>query len=118
MASIKASLPLTGDPAGLEATFQALTEQWHWETDHLSSQTQKAMHPANQHIIGMEPAVLPLIFRELESRSGHWSWALRAITGDDPTRPEDAGKMGRMRDAWLSYARERGYLMDIADGTV
>src|SRR5437879_4120762 len=107
MTSVKASLPLSGTQANLEAAFQALTEQWHQETDHLSSQTQTAMHPAYQRIIGMGPAVLPLIFRELESHSGHWSWALRAITGDDPTQPQDTGKIGSMREAWLSYARER-----------
>jgi hypothetical protein len=115
MSSAKASLPTTGIQADLEATFHSLTEQWHRETDHLSSQTQKAMHPAYQRIIGMGPAALPLIFQELESNSGHWSWALRAITGDDPTGPEDTGKIGNMREAWLSYARERGYLMEMRE---
>ena len=117
MTSVMTSRPTSGTQADLEATFQALTEQWHRETDHLSSQTQKAMHPAYQRIIGLGPAALPLIFRELESNSGHWSWALRAITGDDPTNPQDTGKIGRMREAWLSYARERGYVMGIEKRT-
>ena len=110
MPSVKSSPSKIGIQADLKATFQSLTEEWHRETDHLSSQTQKAMHPAYQRIIGMGPAVLPLIFRELETNSGHWAWALRAITGDDPTNPQDAGKIASMREAWLSYARERGYL--------
>src|SRR5438034_453066 len=110
MASVRTPQPTVEPPAELERLFAGLAEQWREETAVYSSQTQKAMHPAYQRIIGMGPAVLPLIFRELETNSGHWAWALRAITGDDPTNPQDAGKIASMREAWLSYARERGYL--------
>jgi hypothetical protein len=96
--------------AEVEALFKELTARWHRETDHLSSLTQKAIHPSYQQIIGLGPAALPLIFRELQDKGGHWYWALRAITGDDPMQPEDAGKIARMSEAWLRYGRERGYL--------
>jgi hypothetical protein len=109
MASIEAR-PSPQPSAELESTFQELARQWHEETAHLSSMTQAAMHPAYQRIIGMGPAALPLIFRELERTGGHWFWALRAITGEDPTEPEDAGKIRKLTDRWLAFARERGYL--------
>ena len=97
-------------PMDLEQTFQALSRQWQEETAHLSSQTQMAVHPAYQRIIGLGPVALPLIFRELERKPNFWFWALRAITGENPVRPEDVGKVRKMTETWLAFARERGYL--------
>jgi hypothetical protein len=110
MAPVSEAPMLARTQAEVEALFAELAEQWHRETDLLSSLTQKAIHPTYQRIIGLGPAALPLIFRELEAKGGHWYWALRAITGDDPTLPEDAGKIAGMREAWLDYGREWGYL--------
>lgn len=39
------------------------------------------MHPAYQQIIGMGPAVVPLLLNDLVRTRSHWFWALRAITG-------------------------------------
>lgn len=110
MSATRTMKPNAECSAELEATFHQLAEQWNAETAHLSSATQMAMHPAYQRIIGMGPAVLPFIFRELEKKPDHWYWALRAITGEDPVPPEYAGKIAKMAEVWLSYAREHGYL--------
>jgi hypothetical protein len=91
-----------------------LANRWRDETALLSSVTKIAIHPAYQRMIGMGLAALPLIFRELERRPSHWFWALRAITGENPVRPEDAGNLGKMTKAWLAFAREHGYLLLIA----
>jgi hypothetical protein len=110
MASIRASQSAIECAAELEQLFASLAAQWREETAVYSSVTQKAVHPAYQRIIGMGPAALPLIFHELERQPGHWFWALRAITGENPVRPEDAGNVGKMTEAWLGFAREHGYL--------
>ena len=68
--------------AELERTFFELANRWRDETALLSSVTRTAMHPAYQRIIGMGPAAVPLILRELEQRPDHWFWALTAITGE------------------------------------
>jgi hypothetical protein len=94
----------------LELTFQELAGQWQEETAHLSSQTQIALHPAYQRIIGLGPVVLPLIFRDLERKRSFWFWALRALTGENPVRSEDQGRVRQMTEAWLTFGRERGYL--------
>jgi hypothetical protein len=94
----------------LERIFSELAEQWRRETAIHSSVSKKAMHSAYQRIIGMGPAAVPLILRELQRRPEHWFWALTAITREDPVRPEEAGDVQRMRDAWLAFGRERGYL--------
>jgi hypothetical protein len=110
MTSIRVPPSAGEQPSEAEQLFARLVEQWREETAVFSSITQKVLHPAYQRIIGLGPAALPLIFRELERRPAHWFWALRAITGEDPVRPEDAGDLGKMAHAWLNFARERGYL--------
>lgn len=96
--------------AELERTFVELAKRWRAETALLSSVTKIAMHPAYQRIIGMGPAAVPLILRDLEQQPDHWFWALTAITGEDPVRPEDAGDIERMARAWLAFGQERGYI--------
>src|SRR5579872_6954099 len=100
---------VSSDDTGLRKRFEEITAQWRAETRFLSSTTAIAMHPAYQQIIGMGPAALPLILQELEQKSDHWYWALRCITGVDPVPPEYKGQRGKMREAWLQWAREQGY---------
>jgi len=98
------------ESASMERKFQLLAKEWREETSHLSSMTKLVMHPKYQNIIGMGPAVLPILFRELQKKPDHWFWALSAITEENPTNPEDAGDLRKMSDAWLKWAREKGYL--------
>lgn len=99
-----------GTNVELEQEFHRLAEQWREETEHLSSITKQVMNFNYQRIIGMGPEVLPILFRELERKPSYWFWALKAITGEDPTNPEDAGNIERMTESWLEWARRRGYL--------
>ncbi|HLP91243.1 MAG TPA: hypothetical protein VK184_22015 [Nostocaceae cyanobacterium] len=93
----------------IEATFAALANQWLAETRGLSSTNQMCMHPAYQQIIGMGEAVIPLLLRELEKKSGQWFWALKSITREDPVPPEHRGKTKDMIKIWLEWGRQRGY---------
>lgn len=90
--------------------FAELTRDWKASKQFMSSVSQMAMLPSYQQIIGMGPAVLPLIFQELQRQADHWFWALASITGDDPDLPEHRGKISLMRDDWLAWARTKGYL--------
>ncbi|WP_292759005.1 hypothetical protein [Nostoc sp. NOS(2021)] len=92
-----------------EVTFTALVKQWREETRGMSSTNQMSMHPAYQQIIGMGKAVIPLLLRELEKKSGHWFWALKSISREDPVPPEYRGKVKEMTKAWLEWGRQRGY---------
>jgi hypothetical protein len=94
----------------LHRQFSALAEQWRRETAPLSSVTEIVLHPAYQRIIGMGQAALPFILADLAQQPDHWFWALRAITAENPVAHEDAGNLGRMRDAWVRLGRERGWL--------
>ncbi|MEK0194722.1 hypothetical protein [Microcoleus anatoxicus] len=93
----------------IEAEFNSLVEEWRAQTRMLSLVTQKSMNPAYQRIIGMGQPIVPLIFRDLEQKPDHWFWALRAITGDNPVKPEQRGRMKEMAQAWIQWGKEHGY---------
>ena len=93
-----------------QETFSALVSQWKRNTEMTSSMTEMAMHPAYQRIIGMGTDAIPLLLRELEDRPDHWFWALKAISGDDPVRPEQRGKLKEMVRAWLAWGSREGYV--------
>ena len=96
--------------AELEATFHALVAEWRRDTAPLSSVQDMVLHPAYQRIIGLGPDAIPLVLQELLERRDHWFWALRALTGVDPTGDDDRGRIGRMADSWLEWGRQCGYL--------
>ncbi|HKC89246.1 MAG TPA: hypothetical protein VKG02_24910 [Blastocatellia bacterium] len=91
-----------------ERKFRRLADQWLHETEHASSVKQACMHPSYQRIIGMGPAVVPYVLRELERNPDHWFWALNAIAEEDPARAEDS--LDGAKEIWLRWGREKGYL--------
>jgi hypothetical protein len=100
----------TSSPANtVEHRFEQLAQQWKAETALLSDLSKKSMHPAYQRIIGMGQDALPLLLKELESHPSHWFWALRSITGANPVKPENRGRIKRMAQDWLAWGRDHGY---------
>jgi hypothetical protein len=95
----------------VEERFRKLVEIWQSERPPSSHMKDLMMHPAYQQIIGLGPAVLPLLFREIEQNPDWWFWALRAITGASPEIPEES--KGRLKDIsriWLAWGRRYGYI--------
>jgi hypothetical protein len=90
------------------AKFRGLRDLWYRETGMLSLIRQKAVHPAYQQIIGMGREALPFVFEEMRKRKGDWFWALEAIT-DVEDRPERHPSPEAAREAWLEWAKARGY---------
>jgi hypothetical protein len=103
------------DSRSLDQEFSLLAQQWRKDTMAMSSNTDIVLHPAYYQMIGMGRPALPLILRELKERGGHWFLALRAITRENPVRPEDRGKIPNMTAAWLRWGEEHGYLPDTED---
>jgi hypothetical protein len=101
--------PLPNPPASLEAVFADLVQRWKAERGPSSSTTELAMCPSYQRIIGLGPAAIPYLLRELEREPDHWFWALKAITGADPVPAQSRGKIGEMARHWTLWGRERGY---------
>ncbi len=93
----------------LQQRFSLLSAKWKKETGLLSNVTKKCTHPAYQQIIGMGWEALPLILRDLKESKADWFWALTAITGANPISAEIAGNITQMTEAWLQWARAKGY---------
>ena len=92
----------------LRREFARLVGQWRTETRFSSSATEKVLHPAYQSIIAMGKLAVPLVLEELESKRGHWSWALHFMTGANPV-PSGAN-IDEARAAWLEWGRAKGLL--------
>jgi hypothetical protein len=104
-----APVPAARQTESVEQKFQRLAAQWRAETEHLSSTSRMFNHPAYREIIALGQGVLPLLFRDLAREPDHWFAALRALTGAQPVPPEDRGRIDRMAEAWLRWAKEHGY---------
>ncbi|MBI2927747.1 MAG: hypothetical protein HYY24_18780 [Verrucomicrobia bacterium] len=95
-----------GNEYDLEQTFTELAERWRAETGMQSSVSKIVTHPAYLSIIGLGRPAVPLILNALKTRPEHWFVALRAIVRHSPVKPEDAGDLARMTEAWLEWGRQ------------
>ena len=102
------SLPTARLETDLERRFRELAKKWHKETRFISSVTKMVTHPAYLRIIGMGPAAVPLLLRELERTRDHWFVALHAITGEDPAPPR--ASFDEAVEAWLAWGKRNGYI--------
>jgi hypothetical protein len=94
----------------VEQRVRRLLAIWRAETAFLSSSTALISHPAYQELIALGPAALPFLFRDMEqTRDGHLSSALVAITGAQPVPAEEGGKIHKVAERWLAWARQNGY---------
>lgn len=100
--------PITQQKATLHEQFRALADHWYEESRFQSSIPLITGLPSYQAVIGLGPSVVPLILREMETRPGFWFTALRAITGENPVRPEHRGDVARMVTDWLAWGRRQG----------
>jgi hypothetical protein len=87
--------------------FGALADAW------LNAQGGRARldfsHEAHLQIMSMGPAVIPFMLRELESETGRWFRALRAIAGYSPVPAEARQDFRAASHAWLQWDQEHGY---------
>ncbi|HIJ77643.1 MAG TPA: hypothetical protein HPP81_13150 [Deltaproteobacteria bacterium] len=94
----------------VQARFNRLAEEWKAEVSFVPSTLDMVLLPSYQKIIGMGWGAVPFILRELKEQPHHWFWALEAITGIDPTSPEDAGRISRQAEAWIAWGYQKGIL--------
>jgi hypothetical protein len=93
-----------------EVKFLNLKTEWEEDTGMLSSDSEIALHPAYQQIIGMGQGAIPLILNEMKKKRGQWFWALKSITGEDPVPLEIRGNIKKMTGVWIKWGEEKGYL--------
>jgi hypothetical protein len=86
--------------------FSVLVELWRKDTEFSSSSTSIVEHAAYREIVSWGDRAVPLILRDLELNGGHWFNALQELTGVNPVDASDAGRVRKMREAWLNWGRE------------
>ena len=90
--------------------FNELAEQWRVETILHSNSAMIVNHPAYREIISMGEPVVPLILENMRETGGHWFKALRDITGANPVKRSDRGKIMVMQESWLEWGEANGYI--------
>lgn len=101
---------LSPDNTRIGENFVELANRWHEETDHLSSPSRITDNDTYLKIISMGESVIPFILRDLKKRGGDWYRALRILSGTDQVPIEDRGDVPRMKESWLRWGRNRGYI--------
>ncbi|WP_445248967.1 hypothetical protein [Microcoleus sp. OTE_8_concoct_300] len=71
-----------------------------------------SQHPAYQEIISMGTHIVPLLLSELKRNPLYWLSALSAITGENPIKPEQRGRVKQMASAWIDWGRNQGYAIE------
>ena len=97
-------------PTQIADAFRELADEWKLDTMTSSSITEICSHWAYQRVIGLGAQAVPVILNDVADGTRHWSWALAAITGENPA--EDAETPRAASDAWLSWGRQRGLISD------
>jgi hypothetical protein len=94
----------------LEQKFNRLAEQWRQKTMFMSRAADITADFTYYQIVGLGPAIIPLILRQVQGGEGHWFLALRALTGDDPVKAEEAGHLAKMAQSWIEWGKRRGLI--------
>ena len=89
--------------------FSTLAEQWEREVEGMSSTARMSQHPAYQEIIQMGTQIVPLLLQQLTQNPLYWLLALEEITGENPIKPEQRGRVKQMAEAWFEWGKEQGY---------
>jgi len=99
-------------PPDLVDKFYALASDSEKDVAGLSSTAQMSQHPPYQEIISMGTQIVPLLLSELKINPLYCLSALSAITGKNPIKPEQRGRVKQMASAWIDWGRNRGYAIE------
>ncbi len=84
--------------------FLRLKNKWKIETLFSSSGTDIISNSAYQNIIELGLMAVPWIIREMKKSDEHWFYALEKITGENPIKEENIGKIDEMKNDWINWA--------------
>lgn len=93
----------------LEQRFREQADKWQKETQHLSSPSQRMMHPSYQAILGMgnenPREIVSLMIRDMQEHRRPWFWALSYFAQDNPVSQSEAGNTDKMIKAWVNWEK-------------
>lgn len=97
--TLAAEDPSVSIDAATVARFEALVHSWRSETMFSSSLLDICTNRHYQRIIGLGPAVVPLIVEQIRAGTHHWGWALSALTQSDLV--VECETIEEVGEAWL-----------------
>ena len=86
-----------------------LLADFHDETYMHSSMVSVEHKPSVQALIKAGLPVVEFVFRNAIPLSYHLMWVLGKITGENPVKPEHAGMIAEMSEAWNIWATQNNY---------
>jgi hypothetical protein len=95
----------------IEAKFDALAQDWIKHTKGRS--VTEFNHFSHSQIIGMGPAVIPILLRRLQCGESDWIMALKTITGVKVTTSEMRGNVKAIIEAWISWGKANGLWQEL-----
>jgi hypothetical protein len=94
----------------ISTRFEELKNEW-WELcQWFSASDHIARHPAHRSIVAMGSAALPLILSDLKRDPKFWYRALEEISGENPVPYNYRSNVPKMREYWINWGIERGYI--------
>jgi hypothetical protein len=97
-------------PESLDQRFKYLASEWKNLQGPRSNIGRLATHPIHLEILKLGTSAIPLILKDIKDGSSHWFTTLRSLVGSSPVSAEAAGNIAEMRDAWIRWGKEQGYL--------
>ncbi|MBK7764123.1 MAG: hypothetical protein IPI46_12395 [Bacteroidetes bacterium] len=86
--------------------FEIYKSIWQSETMFSSSVSEITNNGAYRSIVHLGQDVLPFILQDLEKSDSHWFYALEALTGKNPIKPDHRGDFKLMKADWLEWAND------------
>lgn len=99
-----------GQPIDFKHTFRLLADRWYEETMNLSSIQRMQNNKNFQAIMSMRQFAIPHIFNEIATKGGHWYGALAELTGANPVKEENRGRIEKMKEDWLDWGKKNGWV--------
>ena len=67
-------------------------------------------HPAYREIVSLGEPMVPLILERMREKGRHWDHALGDITGTNPVKRSDWGRIAAIQASWLEWGEANGYI--------
>ena len=97
----------------LEKIFYEEAEKWSRETVFLSSFRAICSHPSHTKVMDLakidKNKIIELMLYDLVNNRRPWFQALVKLTGINPVKTQDAGKMDKIIDSWYNWGIQNGY---------
>ena len=110
MATIAPSKAVVAKQLTVEALVQSYFLEWMDAIAFTSDSSKMVCHPAYKRIVSLGEPAIPAILQSLRKKPSLLAWTLFDITGVNPVRPSDYGKLDKITKAWLKWGKQHKHI--------